>query len=126
LSDTVVVRGGHSTPGAWTIASAALIGFILALVAHFTPHGAIAYSWGALIVVISTGLMLIAGFLLATTVLPRWLVILFEVLIILDILATGVCAYFLETPAILVFMVIALIGWIVHLAADTPRISESQ
>jgi hypothetical protein len=44
---------------------------------------------------------------------------------VLDILGTGVCAYFLETYALLVFTVIALIGWIVHLASDSPRISPN-
>jgi hypothetical protein len=125
VSDPIPNSGAHKTPGAWVIVVASAIGFILACIAHFTPHGAVAYTWGALIVVVSTGLMLIASLLLATTAMPRWLVILFEVLIILDILGTGVCAYFLETYALLVFVVIALIGWIIHLAADSPRISAS-
>jgi hypothetical protein len=56
---------------------------------------------------------------------PRWLLVLFDVLIILDILGTAICAYFLEAPALLVFMAVALAGWIWHLASDTPRISTN-
>lgn len=110
--------------GAWIVAVAGLIAFIVCLVDYFTPHGAIAQAWGTLLVVASTGLMLIAGFLLALIAMPRWLVVLFEVLLILDVLGTGFCAYMLEAPAVLFLMAIALIGWVVHLAIDAPHIAR--
>jgi hypothetical protein len=106
------------------MAIAAFIGFIIIIIDYFTPHGTIAQSWGALIVVISSALMVIASAWIAFGTLPRCLLILFEVLIILDILGSGVCAYFLEADAVLVFMVVALVGWVWHLTSDRPRISE--
>jgi hypothetical protein len=98
--------------------ASASIGFILSLIAYFTPHGTVAHAWGTLAVIISTGLMVIASLAIALAVLPRWFLVLLDVLIILDILGTGACAYFLETDILLAFMVIALIAWIVHLVND--------
>lgn len=95
------------------------------MVDYFTPHGTIAHQWGTLLVLLSTALMVFASVWIAFGTLPHWLLVLFEVLIILDVIATGLCAYFLEAPALLVFMVIALIGWIWHLASDRPRVSAS-
>lgn len=104
---------------------AAIIAFVIILIDYFMPHGTIAHQWGTLLVVISTALMIFASAWIAFGTLPRWLLVLFEVLLILDILGSGVCAYFLEAEAVLVFMAVALIGWIWHLASDTPRLSES-
>lgn len=101
--------------GNWLIVITAIIALILLLIDYFTPHGTIAQSWGALLVVISTALMFIAALLIALNAIPRWLVILLQILIILDIVGTGVCAYFLETYVVLLLMVIALIGWIAQL-----------
>jgi len=107
------------------IAIAAAVGFVICLVDYFTPHGTIAHQWGTLLVLISTLLMLGASCWIAFGAMSRGLLILFQVLIILDILGTAVCAYFLEAPALLVFMAVALVGWIWHLASDSPRISAS-
>ncbi len=110
--------------GIWLVALAAVVGLILSVIAYFIPHGPIAASWGALLVIVSTALMLIAAVLIALAQIPQWLVILFEVLIILDIIGTGVCAYFLEAYALLAFMVIALVGWALQPLSGSRRISE--
>ena len=123
MSDAIGHSGRFTLYGAWIIAVASAIGFIICLVDYFMPHGDIAHSWGALLVLISTALMVIASLWIALGTLPRWALILFEVLIIFDILGTGFCAYMLESVALLVFMAIALIGWIWHLASDRPLLS---
>jgi hypothetical protein len=125
LSDAISITNPPSVNGARLIALASVIGFIVLLFDYFTPHGTIAHQWGTLLVLISTALMVWASGWIAFGAMPRWLLILFEVLILLDILGTALCAYFLEAPALLVLMVIALIGWIWHLAGDTPRISAN-
>jgi hypothetical protein len=107
------------------MAIAAAIGFLLMLIFYFTPHGTIAHSWGALVVLVSTGLMFVAAILITGFPLPRWLVGLFEVLIILDVLGSGVCAYFLEAYIVLALMVIALIGWLMRIAGGPARVSGS-
>lgn len=105
--------------GNWLIVIAALIALVLLVIDYFLPHGTIAHSWGALLVVISTGLMFIAGLLIALNAVPRWLVILFDILIILDILGTGFCAWFLETWMVAALMIVALFGWLAHLGANS-------
>jgi hypothetical protein len=125
VSDSIAIPRRTSLNGARLVAIAAAAGFITCLIDYFTPHGTIAHQWGTLIVLVSTLLMLGASCWIAFGAMPRGLLILFEVLIILDILGTAVCAYFLEAPALLVFMAIALVGWIWHLASDSPRISAS-
>lgn len=109
----------------WLIAIPAGIGLVLSLIAYLTPHGAVAHSWGAVLVVVATALLLVASLLIALAEMPHWFVVLLEVLIILDIVGTGGAAYFLETYILLAFMVIALIGWIFHLASASSRTSRS-
>jgi hypothetical protein len=109
--------------GAWLIAVTSLIALIYYLVAFYIPHGTIAHAWGTLLVIVSSALMLGASLLLALAAMPRWLIVLFEVLIVLDILGTGLCAYFLETPAIIAVLVVAFIGWCLLLSRDAPRVS---
>ncbi|MGN6517739.1 MAG: hypothetical protein ACTHLR_18075 [Rhizomicrobium sp.] len=125
MSHAISQSGTSTVNGARLIAVSAIIGFIICLVDYFTPHGPIAHQWGTLIVLVSTALMIFASAWIAFGTLPHWTHALFEVLIILDIVATGICAYFLEAPALRVFMVIALIGWIWHLASDHPRVSAN-
>jgi hypothetical protein len=125
VSDSTAILHQPSLNGARLLALAAAVGFVICLIDYFTPHGAIAHQWGTLLVVVSTALMLGASCWIAFGAMPRWLHILFEVLIILDIVGTALCAYFLEAPVLLVFMAVALVGWIWHLTSDTPRISAS-
>ena len=109
----------------WLIAIPSGIGLVLSLIAYLTPHGAVAHSWGAVLVVVATALLLVASLLIALAEMPHWFVVLLEVLIILDIVGTGGAAYFLETYILLAFMVIALTGWIFHLASASSRTSGS-
>jgi hypothetical protein len=125
LSNSIAIPDRPSLNGARLIAIAAAVGFVICLVDYFTPHGAIAHQWGTLLVLVSTALMLWASSWIGFGTMPRRLLTLFRVLIILDILGTAVCAYFLESTTLLVCMVVALIGWIWHLAGGAPRISAS-
>lgn len=106
-----------SRPGELLIAAAGLIGMVLVLIAYFTPHGAIAMQWGTLLVLVSTALMLMAALVIARPATPQWLVTTYEVLILLDIAGTSLCAYFLELYALLVLMAVALLGWALHISA---------
>jgi hypothetical protein len=125
LSNSIAIPDRPSLNGARLIAIAAAVGFVICLVDYFTPHGAIAHQWGTLLVLVSTALMLWASSWIGFGTMPHRLFTLFRVLIILDILGTAVCAYFLESTTLLVCMVVALIGWIWHLAGGAPRISAS-
>ena len=106
--------------GAWLLVVAAGLSLLFTLVAYFTPHGPIAQAWGTLLVVVSTALMFGAALWIALAGQHRGLRILFQVLIILDIAGTAVCAYFLEAYVLLFLTVLALIGWIAHLNRPSP------
>lgn len=125
MSDSIAISGRSPLNGARLLVIAAAVGFVICLVDYFTPHGTIAHHWGTLLVLISTALMVWASGWIAFGTMPRWLLTLFRVLLILDILGTAICAYFLESQALLVFMAVALVSWIWHLASDVPRISAS-
>jgi hypothetical protein len=119
-------KQGQKWPaGAWLVAIAAAAGFVVSLIAYVTPHGPIAHSWGALLVLVSTGLIIAALLLIARTAPARWFHTVLEVLIVLDILGTGVCAYFLEAHLLLFLMAVALIGCILHVWRDALPVFAS-
>ena len=99
--------------GAWLIVAGGLIGAIVAAYYYFIPGAGLDGESGTLLVLISSLLMLLAGLVLLGRA-TGFLASLFVVLILLDIIGTGVCAYFLETPVILAAMVLALIGWLMR------------
>jgi hypothetical protein len=99
--------------GAWLIVAGGLIGAIAAAFYYFVPGAGLDGEGGTLLVLISSLLMLLAGLVLLGRV-GGFLASLFVVLILLDIIGTGICAYFLETPIILAAMVLALIGWLMR------------
>ncbi len=105
--------------GRWLLALAALAGLILALLAYFGAHNGIDHTEGALLVVVSTALLLIAAVVLEQFRPIRWLV---EVLVFLDILGTAFVGYMLDAYLLAALMVVALVGWIAHLARPgAPR-----
>jgi hypothetical protein len=108
------IANSPSRQGQGLIAVTALIGLVITFVAYFLPHGTIAHQWGTLIVLVSTALMVMAALLILFQPMPGWLVTTFRVLIILDILCTGICAYFLEFYTLLALMAVALIGWLIQ------------
>lgn len=76
---------------------------------------------GALLVVISSALMLVAsGALLFVPTMARSLRGVLFLLIVVDIFGTGVAAYFLETWWVVGAIALALIGWLVHMLVDPP------
>jgi quinoprotein glucose dehydrogenase len=106
--------------GNWLLFLGALVAFCLALFGYFWKGNGIHGTGGALLVVVSSGLALVGAFvLLQWRDTPRWLRVLVLVLMILDIVGTGVAAWFLETYWLLAFLALALLGWIACVAA--PR-----
>lgn len=100
--------------GGWLVVGASAAGLVLALLAYFVDWG-VNHTIGALIVTITTAIMLAASLLVALARLPRWLRILLLLGIAADIIGTGVAAYFLETDILLGFMGLAAIGFVVML-----------
>lgn len=102
--------------GLWLLTAATLIALIDALFNYFDASNGIHGSEGALLVIISTALQLIAALLILFNVLRGGWKVLFEVLIFLDLIGTGIAAYFLEALPLLGLTVIAFIGWLLQLA----------
>ncbi|HTJ57408.1 MAG TPA: hypothetical protein VL418_07600 [Devosiaceae bacterium] len=109
--------------GTWLLTLAALVAFVLTIYNYFDRSNGIHGTEGALLVVVSTALMLIAAAVIAAGwARPRWLHGLLDVLIFLDIVGTCFAGYLLESWVLVGLMVIAFIGWLVHVAAPgRPR-----
>ena len=100
--------------GVWLLTLSSAAALALLLIDYFMPHGAISQSQGTMLVVGSTGLMLGAALLIGLSPLPRWLFLLFNFLIVLDIICTGIVTYFLQAYLVLALMAVALTGWFAH------------
>jgi hypothetical protein len=102
--------------GAWLLVTSAAAGLCLSLFAYFWPNTGIDGTPGALLVVVSTALLLAAALLMALyRAKPRWLHVVLGVSTLLDLIGTGLAAYFLEAYLLIAFMAIGLIGWLWHM-----------
>ncbi len=111
--------GGAMPPlaryGLWLLSAASLIALLDTLYNYFDRSNGIHGTEGALLVVISTALQLIAALLILFGVLRGPWKVLFEALILLDLIGTATAAYFLEAPILIALTVIAFIGWLTQL-----------
>jgi len=96
-----------------------VLGFLDAVFNYFWTGNGIHGSEGALLVVASTLLMAIAGWLIGARVVHGWLRTLLAVLLALDFIGTGLAAYLLEAWILLGLDVLAAIAWLATFA--TPR-----
>jgi hypothetical protein len=99
-----------------------LLAFAVSLFDYFWTGNGIHGSEGALLVVGSTFLMVVAAALFQFGIVRSWLRALFEILLALDVFGTLVAAYFLESWLLLGLVVLAAIALLVH--AFTPRMVE--
>ena len=114
-------------PGAWLMAASSAAGFLASLIYYFWRGDGIAYTPGALLVIISTGLLLAASLVMATGVFRHWLLSeFFTVATCLDILGTAFAAWLLEANWLLAAMALSAVGWIVHIAFDAPAQPEAR
>lgn len=106
--------------GLWLLGAATLFGLFDAIFNYFWTGNGIHGSEGALLVVGSTLLQLIATGPLLRPVRGglKWL---FEVLILLDLVGTGLAAYLLEAWILLALTVIALLGFLLQFGGARRR-----
>jgi hypothetical protein len=109
--------------GLWLLATGALLALALSIFNYFWSGNGIHGSAGALLVIVSSALMLGAAiFLHVAPLIAGWLGATLLTLIALDIAGTALAAYMLEAYGLLAVMAVALIGWVVHLIHDfAPR-----
>jgi quinoprotein glucose dehydrogenase len=102
----------------WLLVAGAAVGLIVAIVDYFLNPG-IDHTPGALLVIISTALVTLAGLVLALVVaMPRWPRVFLDVAILLGVLGTGFAAWLLEADILLALMAVSLIGWFLHILLD--------
>jgi hypothetical protein len=113
------ISSGGATPplaryGLWLLTAASLIALLDTIYNYVDGSNGIHGTAGALLVVASTTLQLIAALLILFNVLRGGLKVVFEVLIFLDLVGTVAAAYFLEVPVLITLTVIAFIGWVMQ------------
>ena len=96
-----------------------VLGFVDAVFNYFWTGNGIHGTEGALLVVVSTLLMIVAAVLISRRVVHGWLRTVFAVLLALDFIGTGLAAYLLEAWILLGLDVLAAIAWLATFAA--PR-----
>ena len=112
--------------GALLIAIGAALGLAVSIYNYFSPVGLLspysntAGSAGALLVISSTAIMLVAGLVLATLPKSRALVLFALFGSLVDILGTGFAAMLLDSTLLLVAMAIAAIGWLMFVFGRRP------
>lgn len=112
--------------GALLIALGAAIGLAVSVYNYFSPLGFLspysntAGTAGALLVVGSTAIMLVAGLVLATLPRSRALVVFALLGCLVDILGTGFAALLLDSLPLLAAMVIAAVGWLMWVFGRRP------
>lgn len=118
----------RSISGAWIMAAASAVAAVLSLYNDLAPGSGIDHTYGALLVVMSSALILLASLALALFALaPRWLRGVLTVLLLLGVLGTACAAYFLEAYVLLVLMALALFGWLIRVMSgpDESRLHSS-
>ena len=97
------------------------LAFLDSLFNYFWSGNGIHGTEGALLVVVSTLLLTIAALLIASGRIGGWVRGLFEVLIALDLVGTGLAAYLLEAWLLLGLVALAAIAWLIHIFHPSPR-----
>ena len=97
----------------WPLVGASALSLIVSLIEYFMPENGIDGSLGALVVVGSTAVMLVAAAVVWLGYARKTL----KVLILLDIVGTGFAAYMLDANVLIGFMALAVIGWLVGVFA---------
>jgi len=109
-------RDWNSHAGAWVVVAAALGGFAVSVFNFFDPNGGITGEPGTLLVVASTALLALFGWLMAGHIgrsgfFPAFII----VSAVLNIAGTAFAGYLLHSWALLCLMLIAFLGWLTHL-----------
>jgi len=105
--------------GARVLLGAAVAALAISIFNYFWTGNGIHGTAGALLVVVSSVLLAAAAAaLLFAGNMGRGLRGTLVVLTVLDIVGTGLAAYFLEAPWLIAAMAVALIGWILRLVSD--------
>ncbi|MGH7076998.1 MAG: hypothetical protein ACREFU_02750 [Acetobacteraceae bacterium] len=113
--------------GAVLLVLAAAAGLGEALAEYFPEYSRIGHTAGALLVIITSALILIGSLIVLALVAflhsrPVWLRVLLQVLLIIGLFGTGFAAWFLESNLLFAFMVVGFVGWLADVSyGNGPR-----
>lgn len=110
----------RSDSGAWLITLSALIACAVAIYNYRAADNGISGTPGAMLVIYSTVILIVAGFILGRDMGGRILHVILAILALLGILGTGFAAWLLESNALMILMAISLFGWLVRLFRSRP------
>jgi hypothetical protein len=119
------VFGARNAAG--LVCVAALLGLAAALIGYFHRGSGIDHTAGALLVIISTALLVAAEAALALFLdAPRWLRVVLLTLCLLGLLGTAIAAWFLHAWWLLAFMLVGLLAWLIEVAPHPAADSRSR
>lgn len=101
--------------GAWLIVIASLVGLGVSIYNYNAAGSGVAGTPGAMLVIVSTFLLLSAGFILGRDMGGGGLRIVLGALCLLGILGTGFAGWLLESSTLAIAMALCLFGWLVRL-----------
>ena len=105
----------RSDYGAWLIVIASIAGLAVSVYNYNAADSGIAGTPGAILVIVSTLLLLIAAFVLGRDMGGTALRVVLATLALLAILGTGFAGYLLESNTLVVAMAVCLLGWLIRL-----------
>ena len=111
----------NASRGAVLLVAVSVLGLAASLAYYFVPENGVNGSLGVAIVIGSTALMFIASAAIAAGLAPGWIKRVLAVLILLDIIGTGLAAYMLEANVLIGFMALAFIAWLYDVLAGGRR-----
>lgn len=100
---------------AWLLVVAAIAGLVVSVANYFNPQSGIAGEPGTILVIASTALLALFGWLLAA---DRWrgnfLRIFIVISTLLNIAGTGFAGYLLHSQTLFWLMLVGFVGWLVY------------
>lgn len=101
--------------GAWLVAVAAIAGCMVSIVNYFDPASGIAGEPGTILVIASTALLALFGWLLGGDGRRG---VFFRIFVVtsslLNIIGTGVAGYLLHSQALFLLMLVSFAAWLAH------------
>jgi hypothetical protein len=110
----------RSDYGAWLIVVASIVGLAVSVYNYNSSGSGISGTPGAMLVIVSSVLLLFAGFILGRDMGGFGLRVVLGTLCFLGILGTALAGYFLESNTLVVAMAICLFGWLIRLFQRRP------
>jgi hypothetical protein len=110
--------------GAWILVLGALAGLVVSVVNYFDASSGIAGEPGTLLVIASTAILAVLGWLMAARrAAGRFLPGFLAVSSLLDIAGTSFAGLLLHSQALVASMFVGLAGWLLHALRSRPAIA---